>query len=234
MLIGILFLNFNKQKRNKMKKKNNLITLLSAMFLFILITACDANTTEYQIEDTAVDSEQEASNFILAKDLDDDLKESLIFIREEEKLARDIYLSLYNTHGLRVFNNIAKSEQKHMDAVKFLLDLYEIDDPITEDVLGIFQNTDLQNLYDELLQQGNNSQTDALKVGAAIEEIDILDLLKIIENGDVDEDILTVYNNLKKGSENHLRAFVRNLLAAGINYEAQYLDSDYYSSIINR
>lgn len=218
-----------------MKKNKPVISaLVTALLLLISTYGCDSNTTEYQVEDTAVSTEEDLSDLQLSKEITNDQKESLIFMREEEKLARDIYLSLYNTQGLRVFNNIANSEQQHMYAVKVLLDFYEIDDPVSEDVLGKFQNSDLQNLYDVLLQQGNESQIEALKVGAAIEEIDVLDLEKIIEDPETNSDIQTVYGNLKKGSENHLRAFVRNLLAGGIVYEPQYLDSDYYYQIISR
>lgn len=121
-----------------------------------------------------------------------------------------------------------------MNAVKVLLDIYQIEDPVSVDIIGEFQNAELAELFDHLLIKGNESQTEALKVGAAIEEIDIIDLLKIINDDEVNSDVAAVYSNLKKGSENHLKAFVRNLNAAGIEYEPQYLDEDYYNEIINR
>ncbi len=56
-------------------------------------------------------------------------EEGLLFMREEEKLARDVYLVLFDKWGLRVFENIAESEQRHMDAVLYLLGKYGLDDP---------------------------------------------------------------------------------------------------------
>ena len=89
---------------------------------------------------------------------------------------------------MKVFNNISQSEQKHTDAIKMLLDRYSIEDPVTSDEVGVFQNEDLLALYNTLIEQGKTSLVEALKVGAAIEEIDILDLQKqineIIDNED--------------------------------------------------
>lgn len=217
-------------------KKTKLIFSIIATAVLLLFTAagCGSNSTENEIEDTAVMNENDLSLTVLAKDITEEESEALIFMREEEKLARDIYISFYKTYGLRIFNNISKSEQQHMNAIKVLLDLYEIQDPVKDDITGKFENQDLQDLFDQLLLQGNASKTDALAVGAAIEEIDILDLLKSISNPELKSEIFVVFNNLKKGSENHLRSFVRNLQVNGIDYEAQYLDEEFYKSIINR
>jgi hypothetical protein len=47
---------------------------------------------------------------------------ALLYMREEEKLARDVYLTLGAHWSLPIFQNIGQSEQAHMDAVKVLLD----------------------------------------------------------------------------------------------------------------
>lgn len=157
---------------------------------------------------------------------------SLQFMREEEKLARDIYLALYDKWSMQTFINIAGSEQKHTDAVKGLLDDFEIEDPVKEDVRGVYVNKDLQNLYEDLLATGSESIVEALQVGALIEEVDLVDLedqaASITNN-----DILQVYAQLAKGSRNHLRAYVKALEAQGITYEPSHLDIDTYNSIIN-
>ncbi len=62
------------------------------------------------------------------------IKSDLIQLREEEKLARDVYLYLYTHWNQWIFSNIAKSEQQHMDAVKGLLDKYDIEDPVDIDI----------------------------------------------------------------------------------------------------
>ena len=146
--------------------------------------------------------------------------DSLIFMREEEKLARDVYLAMYEKWGLFIFSNIASSEQNHMDAIKLRLDAYGLDDPIQD--VGIFTNQELQELYNSLIEQGNLSELDALKVGALIEEVDIQDLQDILEQTTL-TDLQRVYENLLAGSENHLRAFVRWIEMAGEEYIPQVL-----------
>jgi hypothetical protein len=159
--------------------------------------------------------------------------DGLAFMREEEKLARDVYLTLYDQWGLRPFSNIAASEQTHTDAVKSLLEMYEIADPVTDDTIGVFANEDLQALNDQLVETGSASLEDALKVGAAIEEIDILDLIEYLE-GTEEANIEWVYENLLAGSENHLRAFVSQLESlTGETYVPQYMSQEAYDAIIS-
>jgi hypothetical protein len=128
----------------------------------------------------------------------------LLFMREEEKLARDVYLVLFDKWGLRVFKNIASSEQRHMDAVLYLLGTYGLDDPALDS--GLFQNTDLQDLYDDLVAKGTKSLADAIEVGVIIEETDIDDIEDLIGQTDK-KDIVQVYTNLLDGSYSHLEAF---------------------------
>lgn len=157
--------------------------------------------------------------------------EGLLFMREEEKLARDVYLTLYDEWGLNIFNNIGASEATHTDAVRVLLEEYGLDDPMTTDARGVFVNADLQALYDQLVETGRRSLVDALLVGAAIEEIDILDLEEYIAQTD-NADIAMVYDNLLRGSRNHLRAFVRQIESRSGSYQPQYLTQDAYDAIL--
>lgn len=156
----------------------------------------------------------------------------LTFMREEEKLARDVYLALDDAWNFQVFANIARSEQNHMDAVGTLLARYGLPDPAAGNGAGEFTNPDLQALYDQLVAQGGQSLGDALRVGAAIEEIDIRDLfqqLPAVQHSD----IRRVYERLEQGSENHLRAFVSTLeRQTGETYEPHYLDQATYDEII--
>ncbi len=156
-------------------------------------------------------------------------KEGLFFMAEEEKLAGDVYLALDEKWNLRVFDNIGRAERTHEAAVKTLLERYSLPDPTKG--AGEFSNEKLQALYDDLVSRGSSSQEDALWVGAAIEEIDILDLEERMAQTDR-EDILLVYDNLKKGSENHLRAFVNNLQRQGNEYRPEYLSQEEYDRII--
>jgi hypothetical protein len=154
-------------------------------------------------------------------------------MREEEKLARDVYLTLYEQWGMPIFENIARSEATHMEAIKSLLDRYGLPDPVEGKAVGEFADQMLQELYDQLVEQGRQSLSDALRVGAAIEEIDIIDLAQYIAQTDR-ADIQRVYENLTKGSRNHLRSFVGNLeRRTGETYEPQYLDQAAYDAIVN-
>jgi hypothetical protein len=156
---------------------------------------------------------------------------ALLYMREEEKLAQDVYLTLYEQWGLPSFQNIASSEQAHTDAVKTLLNRYGLDDPAAAQA-GVFTNPELQALYTELVARGSQSLSEALKVGAAIEEIDILDLQERLAQTD-NADIQQVFNNLLKGSSNHLRAFTSSLQAqTGETYQPQYLSVEAYQEIL--
>jgi len=130
---------------------------------------------------------------------------SLLYIREEEKVARDVYIALYDKWGLTIFKNISRSEQTHMDAIKTLLDRYNLKDPALGP--GEFTNQKLQAMYDDLVDLGKTSAVEALNVGVLIEETDIQDLKDALADT-VHKDIKRVYQNLMAGSENHLAAFL--------------------------
>lgn len=166
------------------------------------------------------------------RELSDAETAGLLLMREEEKLAHDIYLTLYDLWGQAVFQNIAGSEATHTDAVLTLLERYGIADPVGNNAPGVFTNPELQALYDDLAAQGSESLVAALRVGAAVEEIDILDLEELRVQTDK-ADILTVYANLTKGSRNHLRAFVRTVERyGGETYVPQVMAQEDFDAII--
>ncbi|ADT84236.1 DUF2202 domain-containing protein [Thermococcus barophilus] len=159
-------------------------------------------------------------------------KDGLLYMVEEEKLAHDVYTKLYEKWGLQIFSNIAKSETTHVESVRMLLKKYNLPDPTADSKIGEFKNKKLQDLYNKLIEQGMKSEIDALKVGALIEEVDIIDLQeRIAETNKLD--IITVYENLMMGSRNHLRAFVSQLKNRGVTYEPQVLPKDEYEQIIS-
>ncbi len=157
---------------------------------------------------------------------------TLRFMREEEKMARDVYLTLFDLWEDPVFENIARSEQKHMEAIKRLLEEYAITDPVIGDVVGVFENETLDGLYHRLMDEGGLSREKALRTGAYIEEIDILDLERAIDEAGQD-DLIQVYKNLLRGSRNHLRAFVHRLENMGVVYEAMAMDQAELDAIVD-
>jgi hypothetical protein len=168
---------------------------------------------------------------IPASDLSEEEASALLFMREEEKLARDVYNKLYEIWGVETFTNIAASEQMHMDEIALLLTRYNLTDPAQTP--GVFTDANLQALYESLIAQGSLSISDALKVGSAIEEIDILDLQTRLAQTD-NADIQQVYTNLMNASYHHLGAFSTTLLnQTGETYVPQYLSADAYQSAMN-
>lgn len=142
---------------------------------------------------------------------------TLKWMREEEKLARDTYIELNAFWAAKIFTNIAASEQKHFDAVGRKLALYGIADPALPNV-GDFADPALQALHDELLALGMVSFVEALEVGITIEETDIVDLQAAIDAA-TSAPLTRTYRHLLKGSENHLRAFIKVLGRQGVLYE---------------
>lgn len=155
-------------------------------------------------------------------DVPEDLAAGLTFVREEEKLARDVYRTLGAQWNLRVFPNISSSEQTHMARVLQRLDALGLPDPVVDDRTGAFVDPVLADLFTTLTTRGQTSLEAALQVGATIEDLDISDLEAMKERtGDVAS--LAVYDDLMCGSRNHLRAFVGQLASRGAGYTAQYL-----------
>jgi hypothetical protein len=162
--------------------------------------------------------------------LTDEEKSGLLEMREEEKLAQDVYLFFYTKYNFRIFSNIAKAETAHTKAVLGLINGYGLEDPYKEGQ-GNFTNTAFTNLYKKLTEQGSASLEEALKVGAFIEEYDINDLINLIKSTK-SENITRVYGNLLKGSKAHIKAFTRNLKAKGITYKPTILSEEVYNDIL--
>jgi len=140
---------------------------------------------------------------------------ALKFMREEEKLARDVYLTLYQEWGAAIFYNISSAEQRHMDAILNLLVKYHLPDPASQQV-GVFTDHSLQALYDQIIVDGSESLLAAMQVGVLIEQVDIEDLQEAIA-GTAKTDLRQVYGNLLNGSQNHLAAFTAQVESLGGN-----------------
>ena len=232
-------------------KKYKLVLLLPMLFILAACSTEEINTFKEQVENMETSeineilqvNEEGLSNIDL-KALSDEFNisnenevlsseeiEGIIFMIEEEKLAHDVYMFLYDKWGQNSFINIASSESTHIDAVKRLADDYGLDISFYDDEIGVFTDEKLQGLYDDLTAQGSTSLLEALKMGALIEEIDIVDLQNFMAQTD-NEDILLVYENLEKGSRNHLRSFIGNISNQNGDYEPSHLTEEEYSQIV--
>ena len=154
---------------------------------------------------------------------------SLLYMLEEEKLARDVYTNLYEKWETKQFGNIKESEQTHVEKVQELLEANKI--PYLLLPQGTFKNQELQKLYNDLISKGSISETEALKVGATIEDVDIFDLRRLKKETD-NQDIISVYNFLECASRNHMRAFNRGLNMREADYKPQFISSLDFQKII--
>ena len=176
------------------------------------------------------DEADTSTNELESVNLSIDDTNALLFMLEEEKLARDTYEYLDKLFGIIQFSNIKLSEQSHMSAVAKLLDDYEIDYTILP--YGEFENEEMQGLYDQLVENGQIDAMNALVVGATIEDLDIVDLEEFIE-ATSNTSIISVFENLQCGSRNHLRSFVSAIESSSETYEPQFLSIEAYNEIID-
>jgi len=171
--------------------------------LFLMFGSCEGPIN--QLDDSFGNAELKKSTPQNSVELTQDEIDGILFMREEEKLAHDVYVKFYEKYAHNIFLNISESEQTHTDAILKLINYYGLEDP-AKDGIGEFENKELQDLYNELIDMGNNGLVSALEVGIIIEEKDIVDIVALMEKTDV-KNILLVYGNLLSGSENHLKSF---------------------------
>lgn len=197
-----------------MKRQTALITLFMVMGLFTLLLVSCKKDTETTPTTPLTDSD----------------KNALLFMLEEEKLARDTYTFLGEKWSINQFNNIKSSEQSHMDAIAQLLTSYGIQYTILP--AGQFADSALLNFYNQFITNGSISSANALQIGATIEDLDILDLEEYTALS-TNETVINVFNSLECGSRNHLRSFVSAIVSAGGSYSPQFISQDYYNEIIS-
>ena len=191
------------------------LALLSLLSLSSLLIACDDEVTEESTAGVEAGVEAEA-------ELTDEEVHDLTYLQEEEKLARDVYLYAAEVHQRGPFENISGSEQQHIDAVTNLVELFEIEGVLFDPTRGAFYDEELSGLYAELTARVDESYTEALFVGALIEDLDIEDIAQMMERT-TNPQLLEVYGRLQCGSRNHLRSYVRQLEMQGESYSAQFL-----------
>jgi hypothetical protein len=213
-----------------MKTKYLIPAVLLVAFQLMACTQSDVNSLaddamEVSIEElAAIPAFTTVTNSLTQSEID-----GLLLMREEEKMAQDVYDNFYTNYGVINFDRISNSETRHTAAILALINHFGLTDPALT-IPGKFSNTAIQGLYNQLVAAGTNANT-ALSTGAFIEEYDIADLKKLIAET-TNTDIIAVYTNLLKGSENHIRAFVRTLKIRGIVYSPQILSSTDFNAII--
>lgn len=156
---------------------------------------------------------------------------TLLAMRVEEKLAHDVYVTLYDLWNMPIFLNISQSESRHTASIAKLLSAYNIPDPVDDSKIGVFEDPEVQKLYSDLIAQGSVSLADAYVVGATIEEMDIIDLEEALAETDK-ADLERVYSNLKNGSIHHLSAFSRAIEnQTGTDYIPRLMTTEEYNQL---
>ena len=158
----------------------------------------------------------------------------LIKMNEEEKMSYDLYSEFYQRWQLDVFDNVRESEFIHVQRIQELMDKYNItySGSNTNIEKGKYSDKELQKLYDDYTVKGCISDICALNTAALMEEHDVIDLRERIKNQS-DEYVIKVFTQLEKATENHLKAFVKNLKQAGVEYTPQVLSQNDYDAIVN-
>jgi rubrerythrin len=135
--------------------------------------------------------------------------------------------------GSDAFLNISESEINHMARMKLLIDKYQLKDPVENnaDKRGAIDNQQLKKIHDELITSGKTSLEEAFRAGEKMEEVDIRDLKEAMAKSIIVE-IKSTYTGLTSASENHLRAFVRNLKRLDINYTPVVIDKEVFDAIM--
>ncbi len=154
-------------------------------------------------------------------------QDSIIQMVHWEKLFESVQNQFYQQWQHEVFKNIPQNEAKHSKALGALLTKYKLT-PVNTD------NTSLTQLQEDWITQGNTSLVAALTVGAIMEDKYLLELQNALSNKAVDNfDIQFVYQNLAKGSRNHLRTLVSVLKEQQVEYQAHYLTPANFQEIIH-
>lgn len=188
----------------------HLFKFISLLFLAVILASCTDQLTDTYNTDL---SEVSKDLMLTPGELSEEEAAGLIYMRQEEKVARDVYIVLGQTWNLNIFTNIASSEQSHMDAVKRMITKYELEDPVISDEVGVFSDSVFQQMYDDFIFQGQQNPAEAMLVGQAIETQDIADLnyqLSFVDN----TDIIKMYNKLLDASERHLSSFTIHITPA--------------------
>jgi len=201
--------------------------------LAILFASCEQNELNSLTNDSKGKASSQASSILIfttnANNLTQTDIDGLLLMREEEKMALDVYDNFFASYGIVTFDRISDSEKRHTEAVLALINHFGLTDPALAEP-GKFSNPAIQALYNQLIAAGSTANS-ALSTGAFIEEYDIADLKKLIAET-ANADIIRVYTNLLEGSENHLRAFVRVLASRGVEYSPQILSAEDFDAII--
>ena len=216
------------------------ILAVSGMATMFALSACETGTSgtiESSANSSNIDFDANAYHKSI---LTQEVKDALAYMGNEERLAYDVYMNLYDHHianGIEIkqlLNISQNAETKHIDIVQQLVrkyqlsedELSDVSDPVADNTVtqsdmprGVYDIAKIQELYDELYAKGVDSKKDALEVGCMVEVVDVTDLDEYIQLAQTSEaiDVVDAFNILRDGSYNHYWAFDEGLKNIGVS-----------------
>lgn len=218
-------------------KTRKLFSILAVTGMTLVFASCSENVNSVEGTSDLATTELKSSEIAsicgtcdFSGTLTEDEIAGIMEMREEEKLAREVYRAFYAQYNYRVFNNISKSENAHTSAVLNLIDGFGLTDP-TPAADTEFNDPLFTELYAQLTEKGSASLVEALKVGAFIEEYDINDLQNLLETTE-NATVKKVYSNLLSASKIHLKAFTNALKLVKETYTPTVITVEEYNEIL--
>lgn len=220
-----------------MKKINKLLIVFIVIFL---LSGCSLQTDDQKITEI----KESGVTFIKNDKLKEVLKRKrektstlkkeekwvLLFLLEEEKMIRDLSYKFSKQYEDKIFEDIYKAENSHIDPIQKIVRDYNLDDPSSDKDVGEFHNPQIQKFYDEFLEQGEKNKTFALKALLKALERNVSGLNKNINKTDKDG-ILFLFRNLKRSSKNHIRVLIDKIDSQGESYQPKHLSKAKFNSI---
>ena len=210
--------------------------ILSTVVTGVLLAGCNIDNLTQRVDDSNSTNNYNSimsmkfnlDDYNITTDLVQEMKDSLTYMKDEERLASDLYLNLYNYYKnysdleIKQLNNIAtNTENDQISIIKSLVKRYDLNSSEPQDVnisRGVYENQVIQDLYDKFYAIGQNSQEEALKVGCMVEVTDINDLDKYISLAKESNatDIETAFKALRDGSYHNYWTFDQTLKNLGV------------------
>jgi len=215
--------------------KNRIFLSLVAVSTLVLMSGCNSSSGSSKSSNIDFDANAYPKSI-----LTQEVKDALAYMGNEERLAYDVYMNLYDhyiANGIEIkqlLNISQNAETKHIDIVQQLVrkyqlaedELSDVSDPVADNTVtqsdmprGVYDIVKIQELYDALYDKGVDSKKDALEVGCMVEVVDVTDLDEYIQLAQTSEaiDVVDAFNILRDGSYNHYWAFNEGLRNIGVS-----------------
>lgn len=136
---------------------------------------------------------------------------ALIYLVKLEKMAYEVYTTLGQIYStMPILENISEAEYRHWKVLQNLFVKYGETDPTKDgDVdldIGLYNDDDMSDAYDEAIAYGGVSLLQAMETGAIIEQLELDSLSNALGRTTL-PDLTTIYTNFINADGAHLDAF---------------------------